>query len=40
MSTASDIVIYEALGLKNVQCKQLSCVSQGGSDCSHSVTWD
>lgn len=40
MSTASDKVIYGAIGLSNVQCKQLSCVSHGGSHCSHSVSWD
>ncbi len=40
MSTASDKVIYGALGLANVECRQISCVAQGGADCSHSVTWD
>ena len=39
LCSASDIVIYEAMGLPNVRVRQLSCVDDKKSDCSHEVTW-
>lgn len=40
MCTASDRIIYGAMGLKNVRVRQLSCVDQGADECAHMVTWD
>ncbi|NOY90619.1 MAG: hypothetical protein GXP55_05360 [Deltaproteobacteria bacterium] len=39
MCTASDIVIYGAMGLRDVEVKQLSCIDDGDDDCAHLVTW-
>jgi len=39
MCTASDLVIYGAMGLKNVEVSQLRCIDDGDDDCAHRVTW-
>jgi len=39
MCTASDLVIYGAMGLKNVEVSQLRCIDDGDADCAHRVSW-
>ena len=39
MCTASDLVIYGAMGLRGVQVSQVRCVSDGDVDCTHAVSW-
>ncbi len=39
VTTASDLVIFAAMGLGDVRVAQLSCVSEGGEACAHSVEW-
>jgi hypothetical protein len=39
MCTASDLVIYGAMGLRDVGVHQLRCVDDGAADCAHAVTW-
>jgi hypothetical protein len=39
MCTASDLVIYGAMGLRDVEVRQLRCIDDGDADCAHLVTW-
>ena len=39
VTAASDLVIYAAMGLRNVTVDQVSCVTNGDGDCAHVVRW-
>jgi len=39
MCTASDLVIYGAMGLRDVTSVTIACVSQGDERCAHLVRW-
>lgn len=38
-TTESDLVIFPAMGVKNVSVSQLACVSNGDEGCTHEVCW-
>jgi hypothetical protein len=37
--TASDVIIYGAMGLEDVAVSQLRCIDEGAADCAHLITW-
>ncbi|HJK93783.1 MAG TPA: hypothetical protein RMH85_14555 [Polyangiaceae bacterium LLY-WYZ-15_(1-7)] len=39
MVTASDLVVFPAMGLHGVTVEQLSCVDRGDSECAHFIRW-
>ena len=39
ITTASDLVVFPLMGLRDVHVSQLSCIANGDGECAHLVEW-